>query len=162
MSLTHFDAQGQAHMVDVSGKADTAREAVAEGLVLMDETLVAVASPSLARGRGVFGADDWAGVPLLQQGTRPYAWREWFAAQGLRVAGDLSGPRLELFSMLAEAAGRGMGIALVPPFLVEDELARGLLVTVSDRPVPSGRAYRLIVPEREAGSAALRSFGYDK
>lgn len=130
-----------------------------EGLVLMDETLVAVASPSLARGRGVFGADDWAGVPLLQQGTRPYAWREWFAAQGLRVAGDLSGPRLELFSMLAEAAGRGMGIALVPPFLVEDELARGLLVTVSDRPVPSGRAYRLIVPEREAGSAALRSFG---
>ena len=29
MSLTHFDAQGQAHMVDVSGKADTAREAVA-------------------------------------------------------------------------------------------------------------------------------------
>ena len=35
MSLTHFDAQGQAHMVDVSGKADTAREAVAEGLVLL-------------------------------------------------------------------------------------------------------------------------------
>lgn len=31
MSLTHFDAQGQAHMVDVSAKPDTAREAVAEG-----------------------------------------------------------------------------------------------------------------------------------
>ena len=30
MTLTHFDAAGQAHMVDVSGKEPTAREAVAE------------------------------------------------------------------------------------------------------------------------------------
>ena len=30
MSLSHFDAAGQAHMVDVSAKPDTTREAVAE------------------------------------------------------------------------------------------------------------------------------------
>ena len=35
MSLTHFDKQGQAHMVDVSTKPVTDREAVAEGLVIM-------------------------------------------------------------------------------------------------------------------------------
>ena len=29
--LTHLNADGGAHMVDVSAKADTAREAVAEG-----------------------------------------------------------------------------------------------------------------------------------
>ena len=33
MTLTHFDAAGQAHMVDVSGKEPSAREAVAEALV---------------------------------------------------------------------------------------------------------------------------------
>ncbi|MEM9756573.1 MAG: cyclic pyranopterin monophosphate synthase MoaC, partial [Pseudomonadota bacterium] len=33
--LTHFDAEGRAHMVDVSGKPDTARMAVAEGHVEM-------------------------------------------------------------------------------------------------------------------------------
>lgn len=33
--LTHFDAAGQAHMVDVGGKAETARRAVAEGWILM-------------------------------------------------------------------------------------------------------------------------------
>ncbi|MCW5663155.1 MAG: LysR family transcriptional regulator [Piscinibacter sp.] len=130
-----------------------------EGLFLLPESLVAVASPALAAGRRDFTAGDWRNVVLLQQGTRPYAWRDWFAAQGLRVEGDLAGPRLELFSMLAEAATRSMGVALVPPFLVEDELARGSLVTVSPQAVPSGRAYRLIYPERESGSAALRLFG---
>lgn len=40
MTLTHFDASGQAHMVDVSDKPATRREAVAEALVLMTpETL---------------------------------------------------------------------------------------------------------------------------
>ncbi|MCD4501913.1 cyclic pyranopterin monophosphate synthase MoaC [Chromobacterium vaccinii] len=33
--LTHFDAAGQAHMVDVGGKAATARRAVAEGIIRM-------------------------------------------------------------------------------------------------------------------------------
>lgn len=33
--LTHFDAAGQAHMVDVGGKAETARRALAEGWILM-------------------------------------------------------------------------------------------------------------------------------
>jgi cyclic pyranopterin monophosphate synthase len=35
MALTHFDAAGQAHMVDVSAKEATARVAVAEGWVKM-------------------------------------------------------------------------------------------------------------------------------
>ncbi len=33
--LSHFDDQGAARMVDVSGKEETAREAVAEGFVNM-------------------------------------------------------------------------------------------------------------------------------
>ena len=70
----------------------------------------------------------------------------------------MAGPRLELFSMLTEAAIQGMGVALVPPFLIEDELARGLLVTVSKRAVTSDRSYYLIHPDRSAGSAALQAF----
>jgi cyclic pyranopterin phosphate synthase len=33
--LTHFDSAGQAHMVDVGAKAETARRAVAEGVIRM-------------------------------------------------------------------------------------------------------------------------------
>ena len=35
--LTHFDAQGQAHMVDVGGKAETRRTAVAEGWIRIQQ-----------------------------------------------------------------------------------------------------------------------------
>ncbi|MGA8009355.1 MAG: LysR family transcriptional regulator [Thiomonas sp.] len=129
-----------------------------ESVFLMPEKLVAVCSAQVAGPRRVFTRRDWQRQTLLQQGTRPYVWRQWFAACGLQIEGDMTGPRLELFSMLTEAAIRGLGVALVPPFLVEDELARGLLVTVSPQAFPSDRSYYLIYPERKAGSAALLAF----
>lgn len=61
MSLTHFDAQGQAHMVDVSGKSDTAREAVAEGLVIMAAETLALAQGGAAKG-DVMGVARLAGI----------------------------------------------------------------------------------------------------
>ena len=49
--LTHFDAQGQAHMVDVSAKAETHRVARASGVIrLQPETLALVASGQAKKG----------------------------------------------------------------------------------------------------------------
>lgn len=49
--LTHFDARGAAHMVDVTGKPLTTRRAVARGYVAMaPETLVLVQSGAAAKG----------------------------------------------------------------------------------------------------------------
>ncbi len=72
--LTHFDASGQAHMVDVSGKASTDRIAVAEGYVRMSrETLDLIAEGrakkgdvlSVARLAGIMGAKRTADlIPL--------------------------------------------------------------------------------------------------
>ncbi|MCV2448510.1 cyclic pyranopterin monophosphate synthase MoaC [Paracoccus sp. DMF] len=61
MSLTHFDAQGQAHMVDVSQKPDTAREATAEGLVVMAPETLALAQGGAAKG-DVMGVARLAGI----------------------------------------------------------------------------------------------------
>lgn len=41
-ALSHVDASGAARMVDVSAKADTAREAIAEGLVVMEPATLAL------------------------------------------------------------------------------------------------------------------------
>ena len=50
-SLTHFDAQGRAHMVDVAGKASTHRVAVAGGRITMKaETLALVESGNAKKG----------------------------------------------------------------------------------------------------------------
>ncbi|HEX6797813.1 MAG TPA: cyclic pyranopterin monophosphate synthase MoaC [Ktedonobacterales bacterium] len=51
MGLTHFDESGRARMVDVSGKAETAREAVAAGEVRMrSETLALIRAGRMAKG----------------------------------------------------------------------------------------------------------------
>lgn len=61
MSLTHFDARGQAHMVDVSDKPETAREAVAEGVVIMAPATLALAQGGAAKG-DVLGVARLAGI----------------------------------------------------------------------------------------------------
>ena len=49
--LTHFDASGQAHMVDVGAKAETHRVAVAAGTIRMKpETLALVVSGTAKKG----------------------------------------------------------------------------------------------------------------
>jgi LysR family glycine cleavage system transcriptional activator len=122
-----------------------------EGLFLMREHLVAVCSPSLGR-------PDWRRHTLLQSSTRPYAWRDWFASRGMEVESDMSGPRFELFSMLAEAAAHGMGIALLPRFLIDDELERGVLVLASKHDYLSDRSYYLTYPEQKSENQALTAF----
>ncbi|TJZ82271.1 cyclic pyranopterin monophosphate synthase MoaC [Paracoccus hibiscisoli] len=61
MSLTHFDATGQAHMVDVSTKPETMREAVATGCVVMSPETLALAQGGAAKG-DVLGVARLAGI----------------------------------------------------------------------------------------------------
>lgn len=146
---THFDAAIYYGDAEWSGT---------EAHFLMHEHLLPVCSPELLGGAPVT-IELIAALPLLQQTTRPYAWRQWFAAQGMSVARDMTGPRLELFSMLSQAARHEMGIALIPPFLIQRELEEGSLVIALNRTVPNGdRAYYLMVPERKSESAALKAF----
>jgi cyclic pyranopterin phosphate synthase len=49
--LTHLNEKGEAHMVDVSPKAETVRDAIASGQVIMKpETLELIRSQSLKKG----------------------------------------------------------------------------------------------------------------
>ena len=127
--------------------------------LLMGENPMPVCSPALLNGQAQLSAEQIAQLPLLQQTTRPYAWRQWFSAQGLNTPRDMAGPRYELFSMLAQAAIHEMGVALIPPFLIRRELAEGQLVVALDQALTDDdRAYYLIVPERKSESAALNAF----
>ncbi|CDF94081.1 MULTISPECIES: LysR family transcriptional regulator [unclassified Pseudomonas] len=125
---------------------------------LMGENPMPVCSPALLGDRNNLTPQAIAELPLLQQTTRPYAWRQWFNAQDLNVARDLTGPRYELFSMLAQAAMHDMGIALIPPFLIQRELAEKRLVIANSNALSSIKAYYLMIPERKVESASLRAF----
>ena len=65
--LTHFDAQGQAHMVDVGDKALTQRKAVAQGRIRMQpETLALIAQGNAKKG-DVLGIARLAGIMGAKQ-----------------------------------------------------------------------------------------------
>jgi cyclic pyranopterin phosphate synthase len=67
VSLTHFDAQGRAAMVDVSGKAVTLRSATARAVVVMQpDTARVIASGSAAKG-DVLGVARIAGIMAAKQ-----------------------------------------------------------------------------------------------
>jgi cyclic pyranopterin monophosphate synthase len=66
-SLTHLDAQGQAQMVDVAGKAETVREATAQAIVRMQAaTLTAIESGNAPKG-DVLGTARVAGIMAAKQ-----------------------------------------------------------------------------------------------
>lgn len=60
--LTHFDAEGHAHMVDVSAKPVTARLATAEGLVRMAPETLALITEGRAKKGDVLGVARLAGI----------------------------------------------------------------------------------------------------
>ena len=61
-SLTHFDAQGQAHMVDVGAKASTERIAVASGRIRMQPATLALIEAGHAKKGDVLGVARLAGI----------------------------------------------------------------------------------------------------
>ena len=125
---------------------------------LMNEDVVPVCSPHWLAGQAALTPQALAQLPLLQQTTRPDAWRLWFEAVAVSAPHALAGPRFELFSMTAAAAACGLGVALVPRLLIEPELQRGELVVACTQAPLSERAYYLITPERDGERPAVSLF----
>lgn len=131
---------------------------------LMSETVIPVCAPTLLGNPPLRDPAMLTHLPLLQQSTRPDAWRQWFDAAGL--SDDLSapialaGPRFEQFSMTAAAATAGLGVALVPRLLIEAELARGDLVQAHPLALSGERHYCLVQPEGRNVRQALQYFAH--
>jgi cyclic pyranopterin phosphate synthase len=66
-SLTHFDAQGQAHMVDVAAKPATHRVAVATGRIRMLPATLALVESGTAKKGDVLGVARIAGIQAAKK-----------------------------------------------------------------------------------------------
>lgn len=65
--LSHLDEKGQAKMVDVGGKDETAREAVAEAVVKMSPTTLKLVVEGQIKKGDVFGAARLAGIAAAKK-----------------------------------------------------------------------------------------------
>jgi len=113
---------------------------------LMDETLWPVASPKYA-GSALLRPGDLRKATLLHQATRLGAWAEWHERAGLPTKDAYRGPVYDQFGMVAAAAAAGLGVGLLPEFMVEEQLRTRDLVALFDLPLSTASAYYVAVPE---------------
>ena len=125
---------------------------------LMEVDVIPVCSPGYRIAHRIQTPGDLARVALLHQTNRPTAWADWFAEAGVSAPSAFRGPRFELIGMLCRAAAVGMGVALVPACLAEQELANGTLKALMPRSPRSRISYFLVVPEMKSGLPHIRAF----
>jgi len=124
---------------------------------LMGEEVAPVCSPGFLVDNQIESAADITKAPLLHISSRQNAWTDWFKAQGLAQP-DSEGMYFEQFNTAAQAAVAGLGIVLLPRFLVESELGRGELVLAFDQTLKSDAGYYLVTPCEFGDYAPLVKF----
>lgn len=124
---------------------------------LRAEEVVPVCSPDFLAAHPIGSAPDLAALSRLHISSRPDAWAYWFRQHGVDVA-DSPGMLFEQFLTAAQAAVVGLGVALLPTFLIEHELEHGDLVVALDRPVRSEHAYYLVVPQDRTAHPPTMAF----
>lgn len=113
--------------------------------LLMDERVVPVGAPGTA---GV------AGQRLLALASRPTGWADWWGLTAQPGPLPVPAMRFEQVSTLAQAAAAGLGVALLPAFLIRPELDSGALVALGDE-VASTHGYYFAEPDRLRPRAAV-------
>ncbi len=116
---------------------------------LCNETVLPVASRELAARLGLAAPDELSGAPLLHLTTRPKLWAQWFDLQELPTENAYPGARFDQFSMIIAAAIAGLGVALLPTYLIEDELKAGTLLPLFNLPMPTENSYYVVMPEKK-------------
>ena len=125
---------------------------------LMHEQTVPVCSPIYRARHHIQSPQHLTRAVLLQQSTRPTQWAAWFELAGAPTALALRGPQYDHFAMIAQAAVSHLGAALLPRFLIEQELAEGSLVELSTTVLTSTDAYYLVYPEARAQTPLVKAF----
>ena len=124
-------------------------------LKLMDEEVLAVAAPALTAP--LTQPQDALTLPLLQLQRRTGDWGRWLAAHGV-MAPRPAAMMFDHFATMQQAAIHGMGAAVLPLFLIEQDLAQHRLIPLYGAPIPSHNTYYLVWPKDRPPRAPLTSF----
>ena len=124
---------------------------------LCAESMIAVASPEFKEKHDLSTEEALAACPLIHLETRPTQWNDWFEEAGIEGLSKLHGKQFGQFSMIISGAIAGLGAALLPSYLIENELSEGHLVIVSDVKLTTENKYYVVTP-KGAQSEAVQCF----
>lgn len=153
--LTQFDFAAEA--IDAAIHFGAPHWPGCDMALLRGEEVVPACSPAtLDRFRFAQPADLRA-APLLHLTSRPDAWEMWLTRHAVDATG-IHGMLFDQFATAAQAAVSGLGVALLPSFLIEEELASGRLVRALNLPMVSPYNYYLAWPSDRDGYPPLTAF----
>lgn len=95
---------------------------------LAREQIGPVCAPGYAARHAITTPESLLHVRLLASATRPSAWQEWWTAAEGRPGQVVPHETYEHFYLQNQAAACGLGVALTPRILVEDQIAAGRLI----------------------------------
>ncbi|WP_315921644.1 LysR family transcriptional regulator [Mesorhizobium sp. SP-1A] len=121
--------------------------AKATSTFLSREVVIPVASREIAELYHDCSPADLINAPLIHLMTRPKLWHQWFTFHGVEPENGFRGNRFDQFSMIIGAAVSGLGVALIPTYLIEEEIRTGALVPIFDKPMATEFGYYIVLPE---------------
>jgi LysR family glycine cleavage system transcriptional activator len=120
---------------------------------------IPVCAPALLSRAPLTRPHDLARQTLLHADKRPGAWTRWLEAAGVPEVEQQAGrQRFDHFYLALQAAADGLGVALGPLPIIEDDLAAGRLVAPLKAPLVPSPSYCWVVSRALADSPAVRAF----
>ncbi|NSY39592.1 LysR substrate-binding domain-containing protein [Leisingera sp. ANG59] len=153
------------HNLPFSFDAGTAQAAIHYGtrdwpgveyLPLMPKHVLPVCAPGLMDGP-VARPAELLDYPLLHLETHPDCWEQWFHLHDVPAA-KLRGMLFDQSSAMTQGAVHGLGVALLPDFLAENEIAQGRLALAMEGAAVSLGEYFLVWPADHAEEYPLIKF----
>jgi LysR family transcriptional regulator, glycine cleavage system transcriptional activator len=124
----------------------------------LDEERIPVCSPALLQRLPLEEPAQLAQHTLLHAATLPEVWPQWLSAAGVPNLKPQASITLEHFYLTLQAALDGMGVAMGPTRLIDDDVAAGRLMLPFAGPALPARSYYAYVPEARADDPAVRAF----
>ena len=124
---------------------------------LFEENLIVVASPSILEKPNIKETPTLESLPLIHTTSRPDLWQAWNDQNHLFSPDKVMvGLTFQDFYISIAACVAGTGIALVPSFLVKEEIANKTLIQPLKETLNTDRFYGVeISPTRKKNTAVL-------
>lgn len=114
-------------------------------------------NPRAANGMDAVPEDDLIHTDWGPSFVSQPAWSAWFAAQGISRRPEGRGHRVGMSGLALDFARDGVGVALGPRLMAEDDLREGRLVALSRFSIPLAHPYCLVHPRGREKRSDLKN-----
>jgi LysR family glycine cleavage system transcriptional activator len=122
------------------------------------EHILPVCNPDLLEKSPLRRPADLNRHTLVRYTTEPYSWNEWQQSVGLGALKPAGYLNFEQMYFALQAALEGLGLALIPFFLVADDIAAGRLCTPFGNLGVRTRQYYALYPQTRIVNQAIDEF----